>query len=366
MAKAWRLLDLPTDSYAESTMALSPALMKARKEGLVPDTVAVFSFRHPSVVMGYYISPDFDVDLEFCKTHDIAVKRIPTQGLIFGHQGYILMGLYVHRQLLPADMGEAFRKLNEGMARGIEKKWGIRARHRPLNDLEIEVGGKWKKIGPHSLAFEGEIAVQRVGLTITPMPMDWVQKALIPPPEKFADKEAKSIAERVGSLEEGLGRAVSIPEAKAMAIRALEETFEVTLEPGQTTEAEKEFRQSYRQMYDNDEWFFQKSTRRRFAQLPPRAKVSQFVYKVSGGPILRVNLAVLEDHVLDILITGNMMPSRREIPEEIEQALRSAPATEAESEKIIRREWERKKMIVAGARVEDFIAAVWGALRALS
>jgi lipoate-protein ligase A len=366
MAKAWRLLDLPTDSYAESTMALSPALMKARKEGLVPDTVAVFSFRHPSVVMGYYISPDFDVDLEFCRDNAIVVKRIPTQGLIFGHQGYILMGLYVHRQFLPADMGEAFRKLNEGVARGIENKWGIRARHRPLNDLEIEVGGKWKKIGPHSLAFEGEIAVQRVGLTITPMPMDLVQKALIPPPEKFADKEAKSIAERVGSLEEGLGRAVSIPEAKAMAIRALEETFEVTLEPGQTTEAEKEFRQSYRQMYDNDEWFFQKSTRRRFAQLPPRAKVSQFVYKVSGGPILRVNLAVLEDHVLDILITGNMMPSRREIPEEIEQALRSAPATEAESEKIIRQEWERKKMIVAGARVEDFIAAVWGALRALS
>jgi lipoate-protein ligase A len=366
MAKRWRLLDLPTDSYAESTMALSPALMKARKEGLVPDTVAVFSFRHPSVVMGYYISPDFDVDLEFCKTHGIAVKRIPTQGLIFGHQGYILAGLYVHRHFLPADMPEAFRKLNEGVARRIETEWGLPARHRPLNDLEVEIGGKWKKIGPHSLAFEGEIAVQRVGLTITPMPMDLVQKALIPPPEKFADKEAKSIAERVGSLEEGLGRAVSIPEAKAMAIRALEETFEVTLEPGETTEVEKEFRQSYRQMYDNDEWFFQKSTRRRFAQLPPRAKVSQFVYKVSGGPILRVNLAVLEDQVLDVLITGNMMPSRREIPEEIEQALRSAPAMEAKIEKIIRQKWEKEKMIVAGARVEDFITAVSGALRALS
>jgi hypothetical protein len=235
-----------------------------------------------------------------------------------------------------------------------------------LNDLEIEVGGKWKKIGPHSLAFEGEIAVQRVGLTITPMPMDLVQKALIPPPEKFSDKEAKSIAERVGSLEEGLGRPVSISETKAMVIRALEETFEVNLEPGEITEAEKEFRQSYHRMYDNDEWFFQKSTRRRFAQLPPRAKVSQFVYKVSGGPIFRVNLGVLEGLILDILITGNMMPSRREIPEEIEQALRSAPVTEAEIEKIIRQEWEKKKMIVAGARVEDFIAAVSGALRALS
>ena len=366
MAKTWRLLDLPTDSYAESTMALSPALMKARKEGLVPDTVAVFSFRHPSVVMGYYISPDFDVDLEFCRDNAIVVKRIPTQGLIFGHQGYILAGLYVHRHFLPTDMPEAFRKLNEGVARRIETEWGLPSRHRPLNDLEVKIGGKWKKIGPHSLAFEGEIAVQRVGLTITPMPMDLVAKALIPPPEKFADKEAKSIAERVGSLEEALGRPLSIADTRAMVIRALEETFDVTLAPGEITEAEKEFRQSYHRMYDNDEWFFQKSARRRFAQLPPRSKVSQFVYKVSGGPILRVNLAVLEDHVLDILITGNMMPSRREIPEEIEQALCSAPATEDEIDKIIRQEWEKKKMIVAGARVEDFIAAVGGALRALS
>jgi lipoate-protein ligase A len=366
MAKTWRLLDLPTDSYAESTMALSPALMKARKEGLVPDTVAVFSFRRPSVVMGYYISPDFDVDLGFCKTHDIVVKRIPTQGLIFGHEGYLLTGLYVNRQCLPPDMAEAFRKLNEGVARRIEKEWGLRARHRPLNDLEIEIGGRWKKIGPHSLAFEGEIAVQRVGLTIAPMPMDLVARALIPPPEKFADKEAKSIAERVGSLEEGLGRPLSIADTKAMVIRALEETFDVRLEPGEITEKEKEFRQSYQRMYDNEEWFFQKSTRRRFAQLPPGAKVSQFVYKVSGGPILRVNLSVLEERILDVLITGNMMPSRREIPEEIEQALRSAPAEEAEIEKIIRQEWEKKKMVVAGARVEDFITSVSGALRALS
>jgi len=365
MAKTWRLLDLPTDSYAESTMALSPALMKARKEGLVPDTVAVFSFRRPSVVMGYYISPDFDVDLEFCRDNAIVVKRIPTQGLIFGHQGYILTGLYVHRQFLPVDMAEAFRKLNEGVARRIEKEWGLHARHRPLNDLEIEIGGKWKKIGPHSLAFEGEIAVQRVGLTITPMPMDLVSKALVPPPEKFADKEAKSVAERVGSLEEGLGRPLSIADTKAMVIRALEETFDITLEPREISDAEKEFRQSFRRMYDNDEWFFQKSTKRRFAQLPPGSKVSQHVYKVLGGPLIRVNLCLREGRIHDLLFTGNMQPSRREVPEEIEQALRSVAAREEEIERVIRKEWEEKKMVVAGARVEDFITAISGALRTI-
>ncbi len=365
MERTWRLLDFHTDSYAESTMALSPALAKARKEGLVPDTVAIFSFRWPSVVMGYYISPDFDVDLDFCSRHEIAVKRIPTQGLIFGHHGYILAGLYVNRRFLPEEMAEAFRKVDEGIAGRIEKEWGLRARHRPLNDLEIEIGGKWKKIGPHSLSFDGEIAVERVGLTITPMPMDLVEGALVPPPEKFADKEAKSISERVGSLEEGMGRPVSLSEAKGMMIRALEETFGVSLKPGEITESEREFQRSFSRMYDNDEWFFQKSTGIRFSQLPPGARVSQFVYKVSGGPMIRVNLGIHEDRICEILFTGNMQPSRREMPEEIEQALRNAPARQVDVEGTIRKVWEEKKVVVAGARVEDFIAAVSGALRAI-
>lgn len=150
-----------------------------------------------------------------------------------------------------------------------------------------------------------------------------------------------------------------------MVIRALEETFEVSLKPEEITEPEREFRRSFADMYDNDQWFFAKSTRKRFAHLPPGAKVSQFVYKVSGGPMVRVNLCVHEGWIHDILFTGNMQPSRRGMPEEIEQALRQAPAQEAEIERILRKEWEEKKMVIAGARIEDFIAAVSGALRAI-
>lgn len=363
MTNTWRFLDLPTDSYAESTMALSPALAKARKENLVPDTAAVFSFRGPSVVMGYYISPDQDVDLDFCRRNGIVIKRIPTQGVIFGHEGYILTGLYIHRRFLPEDMPGAFRKLNEAVARRIQEAWGIPARHRPLNDLEIEIQGKWKKIGPQSLTFDGEIAVQRLGLTISPLPMHLVEKAIVPPPEKFADKEAKSVSERVGSLEEAIGRPVSISEAKGMMMRAVEDAFGVSLLPGKITDTELEFRRSFVEQYDKEEWFFAKSALRRFAGLPPDSKISQFVYKVSGGPLIRVNLCVREGTIFDILFTGNLQPSRREIPEELEQALRGAPAQDAAVAAAILRRWEEKQMVVAGARAEDFTAAVSGALK---
>lgn len=362
MSNTWRFLDLPCHSYAESTMALAPALVKARKENLVSDTATIFSFSGPSLVMGYYISPDEDLDLEYCRNHGITVKRIPTQGLIFGHEGYILTGLYVHRRFLPEVMTEGYRKLNEGVAREIKRRWGLTARHRPLNDLEIEIEGQWKKIGPQALTFDGDIAIQRLGLTVTPLPIGLVEKAITPPPEKFADKAAKSVAERVGSLEEALGRTVPLDEAKAMMQRALEDTFGISLSPGALTDQEQAFEKGFREQYDNEKWFYAKSIGNYFGALPAGCRISQFVYKVSGGPLIRVHLTVLDGRIIEILFTGNMQPARREMPEEMETALRRSPATEASVERILRTLWQEKEMVIGGARVEDFIAAVTGAL----
>jgi lipoate---protein ligase len=353
---------LPCHSYAESTMALAPALVRARKENLVSDTAAIFSFSGPSLVMGYYISPDEDLDLPFCRDNGIVVKRIPTQGLIFGHEGYILTGLYVHRRFLPEVMTDGYRKLNEGVARELKRRWGLKARHRPLNDLEIEIEGQWKKIGPQALTFDGDIAIQRLGLTVKPLPIGLVEKAITPPPEKFADKAAKSVAERVGSLEEALGHPVPLEEAKAVMQRALEDTFEITFVPGSLTEEEQAFEKAFREAYDNDQWFFAKSVQRRFANLPAGSRMSRFVYKVSGGPLIRVHLSLLEGRIDEILFTGNMQPARREMPEEMEAALRRTPATEESVNKILRALWQEKTMVIGGAQVEDFIAAVGGAL----
>ncbi|MBA4395671.1 MAG: hypothetical protein C0407_19130 [Desulfobacca sp.] len=316
--------------------------------------------------MGYYISPDSDVDLAYCQSQNITIKRIPTQGLIFGHEGYILTGLYIDRSFLPEDMTDGYRKLNEGVAREIERRWGLRARHRPLNDLEIEIDGKWKKVGPQALSFDGQIAVQRLGLTVSPLPIRQVERAIVPPPEKFVDKEAKSVAERVGSLEEALGRPVSLVEAKEMMVKAVEETFEISLSPGTMTETEHGFQKDFQEQYDNEQWFFAKSVKRRFAGFPSGTRVSQFVYKVSGGPLIRVNLGTREDRIVDILITGNMQPARREMPEELEAVLREAPAQEGAIERILRKAWQDKKMVIAGARVEDFISAVSGALKRIN
>ncbi len=82
--------------------------------------------------------------------------------------------------------------------------------------------------------------------------------------------------------------------------------------------------------------------------------------------MIRVNLCVHKGRIHELLFTGNMQPARRETPEQLEQVLRQAPATEAEIDRAIRREWAARKMEIAGAEAEDFVAATWGAVRKLN
>ena len=105
---------------------------------------------------------------------------------------------------------------------------------------------------------------------------------------------------------------------------------------------------------------------RRFSELPNEADMSQFVYKVSGGPLIRVHLCIHEGRIYEVLFTGNMQPSRRAIPEELEEALRYASAEEAVVEDLLRKAWQEKEMVVGGARVEDFITAVIGAIKRIA
>lgn len=94
----WRILDLYADSYADATMAISPAIAQAKSAGAVPNTAALYTHRKPSAVMGRQNDPDVDINYRFCQQNNIIVKRVPTPGTIFGHTGYLLTALYLDKE----------------------------------------------------------------------------------------------------------------------------------------------------------------------------------------------------------------------------------------------------------------------------
>ena len=77
-ATDWRLLELDVDTYAEATMSLSPAIARACEEGKVPETLAMYTHRTPSIVMGRQNDPAVDINYSYCLQEGITVKRVPT------------------------------------------------------------------------------------------------------------------------------------------------------------------------------------------------------------------------------------------------------------------------------------------------
>jgi len=172
--------------------------------------------------------------------------------------------LYIQKERVPGTIAEVFALMNRQLAAAFSKKWGLKARHRPINDLEVNTHGGWKKIGPFSISFFGPCICCRMGLTISPIAYDVVEMALPGPAEKYSDKEAKSVSERIGSLEQALSQRIEIDEVKEVVKGAHCEFFRIELAPGDLSEIEKHYEGELSNRYDNEAWFWANSVAKRF------------------------------------------------------------------------------------------------------
>jgi len=299
-----RLLEIDVNSYAEATMSLSPAIAKACEEGKVPETLAMFTHRKPSIVMGRQNDPDVDLNYGYCLEEGIIVKRVPTPGTIFGHPGYVMNALYIQRERVPEAIPDVFAMMNRQLASAFSNRWGLMARHRPINDLEVQTGGIWKKVGPFSISFFGPFICCRMGLTITPIPFETVEAAVPGPPEKFSDKKEKSVSARVGSLEEALGHPVKIDEVKEIVRKSISELFQMEFYPGTLSEIEERYEQELRDLYDNETWFWGNSVQKRFPYIPDGASFFELSEKIPQGPLIRARILKRHDEILDCSLTG--------------------------------------------------------------
>ena len=300
----WRLLEMDVNSYAEATMSLSPAIARACAEGTVPETLAMFTHRKPSIVMGRQNDPEVDLNYEYCLSEGIIVKRVPTPGTIFGHPGYIMNVLYIQKERLPGSISDVFALMNRQLAAAFSKKWGLQARHRPINDLEVNTHGVWKKIGPFSISFFGPCICCRMGLTLWPIPYDVVEMAMPGPAEKFSDKEEKSVSERVGSLEEALSQRIEIDQVKEVVKGAHCEFFRIELAPGDLSENETHYERDLLNQYDNEAWFWANSVARRFKDISNEAVLCEQIEKIPQGPLIRARVLKRGLEIIDCSLTG--------------------------------------------------------------
>ena len=358
----WRFLDLKVSSYARASLYL-PAVLSLREKGDIPNTLAVISFAKPAVCLFYYNDPDREIDLDFCRERDIEVARRDTGGSPYWMDpGTLLFVLCFDRREvpgLPDTIAEGHRFMIEASARGISRQFSLAAVFRPLNDLEFQ----GKKIAGHTFTFSGPVCRWAAGPQVLRPRMELMSRVLRPLPEKFADKEAKTIEARVTSLEDVLGYAPSFEEVKKAYLSGLEERLGIVFRHGELTPEEKKFMAEREKKDFSSEWIMAMSEEKKFGPVAKGIERGDHAMKVPQGPLIRAVVLLEGGKVRNLSLTGSFHCLPVKIVEEMEKRLQGVGATEDEIGKVVRSFFQKPGVQVANAKPEDFIQALLGAVK---
>jgi len=234
----------------EVQMAIDEAIMIARIEGKVPDTVRLYAFSPSSVTIGRFQSVRHDVNLDEARKLRIpVVRRITGGGSVFHDEfGEITYSVVVGEDLHPAlrNVETSYRYLAGPLVDALESL-GLKAGFSGLND----VVANGKKISGSAQTRRKGIILQH-GTFMYSTRLEILGKVLRVPRAKLADKGVSSIWERVTTLERE-GIKLNRWEAYELLKGSFFNAFE--LEEGELTDYELELAgRLIEERYGNREW----------------------------------------------------------------------------------------------------------------
>ncbi|MEW5748383.1 MAG: biotin/lipoate A/B protein ligase family protein [Candidatus Thermoplasmatota archaeon] len=241
MGDVWRLLDSGTVPPAVSA-ALDEAVLEAHSRGSVPDTLHFYVRSSPTVSVGYFQGVGESVDLEACGRHGVHVVRRGSGGsTIYTDPGQLIYGLVVRSDELPPTPDASFALVCGAVARAVSS-FGVEARHRPVND--VEVGGR-KVSGSAQLRRRGSVLQHGTIILDTDLAaMDAVLRG-----------GGRRPSERVATLASLLGRAPDMEEMKRRVRNEVGRAFGAAIEEGCLTDAERaDVERLVAERYSRDEW----------------------------------------------------------------------------------------------------------------
>ncbi|ASJ17603.1 lipoate--protein ligase [Thermococcus chitonophagus] len=238
----------------EVQMAIDEAIMMARIEGKVPDTVRLYVFKPSSVTIGRFQSVKHDVNLEKARELGIpVVRRITGGGSVFHDEyGEITYSVIIGEDYHPAlkNIQESYRFLAGPLVDAL-KDLGLKAEFSGLNDIIVN----GKKISGSAQTRRKGVILQH-GTFMYSTRLEILASVLKVSKEKLKDKGVKSIYERVTTIERE-GIKLSREEAYELLKNSFFRAF--PLEFGELTDYELELAEKLiEERYGNEKWNFMK------------------------------------------------------------------------------------------------------------
>ncbi len=367
MVKNWRLLDLgDIDSLDSQTVYEAVAI--ARSKDLIPDTIIFCSPNSPIVCIGYHQELEKEVNLKYCLKNNIpVVRRILGGGAVYLDSNQLFYQIIVSEKnkQIPIGINNLFLTLLKAPIQTYNDI-GIPAVFKPINDIEVQS----KKISGNGAGKLENVSIL-TGNLILDFNFDEMVKILNVPNEKFRDKLAQSLKERLTTIKNEIK---TIPTKKVLK-KSLKTNFEkkldIILEPGELTDTEKQYMRNLREKYTSEKWLYGPKLRHagllenfnKFTKIERTVKISssvylgEAVYKSSGG-LIRVTLEIENDFIKDILISGDfwLFPTSKLF--DLEKELIGVRIRKEDLKEVLNSFFKQNKIQSPGTTVEDFVKTI--------
>ena len=305
-----------------ANIAFDQALIEARRDGKIPDTIRFLRFR-PSALIGIHQFLSHEIKLDYCKAHGIeTVRRITGGGGLYFDEGQIGWELVFDRASLGVtDLADATRRICEAAALGLQKL-GVPARYRPRNDIEVE----GRKISGTGGFFDGNLIFYQGTLLIDFDPAKMLACLHIPA-EKLAKRGIESAAQRIVTMREILGDALpSLETIYENLIDGFAEGLGILPQYGSITPYEEQLAErTFREEIGTDAYVT-------MLDAPPVDDASVTASLTGRGGTVRADIRLEgphRDRIREALITGDFFVTPPRVVFDLEASLRGLNVAEA-------------------------------------
>jgi lipoate-protein ligase A len=305
-----------------ANIAFDQALIDARREGRIPDTIRFLRFK-PCALVGIHQYLGEEVKLDYCRANNIeTVRRITGGGGLYFDEGQIGWELIFDRRTLGiTDLGEMTRRICEAAALGLQKL-GVPARYRPRNDLEVN----GRKISGTGGFFDGDLIFYQGTLLIDFDPQKMIA-CLNVPTEKLAKRGIDSAAQRIVTMREIMGDALpDLADIYGGLVAGFAEGLGIKPHWGEITPYENELAdKAFRDEIGTDAYVA-------MLDRPPSGDAFASASLTGRGGTVRADIRLEgaeRDRIREALITGDFFVTPPRVIFDLEAALRGVSVAEA-------------------------------------
>ena len=308
----------------EETQLIYHALALLGREAL-----CLVSPSAPYVCIGYHQDLEREVDLEFCRAHDIPIfRREVGGGAVFldGNQLFFHLILKHDNPIAPKRIDAFYQKFLKPLI-AVHHRIGLQVEYKPVNDLIFQN----RKISGTGAGEIGD-SIVFVGNLILDFDYETMARVLKIPDEKFRDKVKKTIEENLSTIRRELGAQRADQWDENTLNNMLAEEFEKLLGP--ITPARKDNlliakMQAIKSEVMGDDWLFRRGKRvgGRVVKVRSGLEVVQRMHKATGG-LIRAEFFVEDGRFKEVAISGDYFCFPKDTVSHLQAAIEGSPTKE--------------------------------------